>query len=161
MQPTELIQISPVLRALIVFGCMCVFRSVHFCHVCRFPYPSPPQTRHSLSHHYKTNRAVNGFWSFMLALPWSWRALEIPWVKWLDLSLWPWRSRNCWKRHMKDCAWPGAGEDERLMWRVCGGGGLLSGRCLFNEISCDKGPGGGRPLASAWPPSNLPRPVLL
>lgn len=29
------------------------------------------------------------------------------------------------------------------------GWGLLSGRCLFNEISCDKGVGGGRPLASA------------
>lgn len=52
---------------------------------------------------------------------------------------------------MNDCSQPGAGSDAKANLVVVVGvwGGGLSGRWLCNEISCDKGAGGRRPLASA------------
>lgn len=127
---------------------------------------------------------VNGFWSFMLDPLWSWLALKNPLrgkVTWfISLALVD-QEFNCLKGHMWRIAHHQALlQMQRWMWWQWVRG-LLSGRCLFHEVSCDQGAGSGQPPASAlaswgWAPvvpllvtgwvtlgpsCNLPGPALL
>ena len=80
---------------------------------------------------------VNGFWSFMLNLLWSWLALKKSFER---QSLWHWWIGNVliWRNTREGLLLT------RLCCRLWGSAvvvGLLLGRSLFREISCDQGPG--------------------